>query len=205
MAYSLTPFIKPGVGHVSTTGSSTTVQASYVKGFRNVAVGALITGNSLSRTVITKTDDDTVVVSSPVDWSTPADIDWVYTNPTLTLTGIYYIKHTKNNKPSVIPTTTGDADRALVSRGDSGVYREIQVAGFIQTTTLADLIAAINVLESFNDGTQCLISGRNNVFTEDLPPRSSYVWVTSINWQYSRDKPTWIDITINMVEKKANS
>jgi len=200
MAYSLESYTKDGPDKVSFTSESAVLQATYAKGFRNVAVGATMTFGSYVRTVVAKTDEDTLTVSNVV--STNGTVTWTYKNPALVLSGIYYVKHTKNNKPTVTPSTTRDSDRAFLSRGENGVYREVQLSGWIQSSSLDEVFKNVTILESFNDGSQAPAVGRNNVYTEDVPPRSMYVWISSASWQFSRDKPKWLDVTVNMIERK---
>lgn len=200
MTYTITPYNRDGVGTI-TAAASTTTNCSYTRGFRNVAVGATITSGTSyadSRTVSSKTDEDTVVVSSA--WTESAK-PWRYQNPALTLTGINYIKHTKNDKPMTqmgIPTK--DADYTVCTIG-KGTVREIVLSGWIQSSTIADVYKNVTILESLTDGSQT-VKG-TCTFTEDVPPRTSYVYVTSVNWQYSREKPNWLDVMINMTECKS--
>jgi hypothetical protein len=200
MTYSLTPYSKTGIGQITVSNVLTTVQSVAVKAFRNVAVGATIVANGITRTVTEKVDEDTIKVSAA--WGVSGNYTWTYTNPALVFTGIYYVKHTKNNKPTVTPSTLGDADRAFLSRGENGVYREIQLSGFIQASSIDEVIKNATILESFTDGTQAPAKDRDIVFLEEVPPRESYVWITSASHQISRDKKKWLDITVNMIERK---
>jgi hypothetical protein len=193
MTYTITQYSRPGMGTL-TAAASTTTNCSYARGFRNVAVGATIVSNSLTRTVSSKTDEDTIVASS--SWTLSANT-WTYTNPGLVLTGIYSIKHTKNDKPTATPIPTRDSDKVVALMGQ-GVIRDITVSGWIQSATIGDVYNNISILEGLADGSQT----RNGtcIFTEDVPPRSSYVYITSLNWRYSRERPNWLDVTINMIE-----
>ena len=38
--------------------------------------------------------------------------------------------------------------------------------------------------------------------TEDVPPRTSHIWISSIDWIIKRDKPNWVMVLIAMVECK---
>lgn len=94
-----------GAGTLSTTGSSTTVEASDPAAFTNVAAGdmiiALIANVPTARTVASKTDNDTIEVDTAVTWSaytwswrdsvcgtTDAD-GWLVSTPGMTLTYSY--------------------------------------------------------------------------------------------------------------------
>ena len=195
MTYKIAPYTKTGPGTVSAVGT-TEVVAGTAKAFRNVAVGATITIDAVAYTVTAKTDEEHINVNQVVTFSGKA---WTFKNTDLELTGIYYVKHNKNDKPTLSPVSLKDADGAWAGTG-TGVIREINVSGWIQSSTLTDLYKNATILESLADGTQCRWG--TCVYTEDVPPRSSYVWVTSLNWQFGRDKPKWIDVTVNMVECK---
>ena len=197
MAYTITPYKRDGIGNISTSGSSTTVTCATAQGFRNVAVGAIINVAAVTRTVVTKTSETVVVVNTAVDWSTP--VTWEYTNPVLTLTGYNYIKHSKNDKPTVTPIIHRDANIAFVTPA-TGVVRDIQLSGWIQSTTIDDLYKNATILESLTDGSQCYQG--TCVYAEDTPPRTMYVYVTSQSWQIINDKPNWLNVMINMVECK---
>jgi hypothetical protein len=199
MTYTITPYKRDGGGSsnkISTSGSSTTTNCNTARGFRNVAVGATLYANALERTVSSKTDEDTVIVNSA--WDLSAGYVWEYQNPALTLSGIYYIKHTKDDRPlTSMGMPTKDADYTFCTIG-KGVIREIVVSGFIQSATIADVYTNVTILESLADGSQTYQG--TCTFTEDVPPRTSYIYITSASWQYNRDKPTWLDIMINMTE-----
>lgn len=198
MAYTITPYKRDGTGTISTSGSSTTTNCSLTKGFRNVAVGATLYNGATTKTVSSKADEDTVVVNSAWDLTTP--VTWEYINPALTLTGIKYIKHTKNDMPGMsmgIPSK--DADYTICTLG-KGTVREITVNGWIQSATAADLYKNVTILESLADGSQTLQG--TCTFTEDMPPRTSYVYISSVNWQYAADEPNCLYVLINMVECK---
>jgi len=146
--------------------------------------------------VASKTDEDTVVVSSA--WDLSDEYTWEYINPTITFSGIYYIKHTKNDRPlTTMGIPTKDSDWTFCTLG-KGVSREIVLSGFIESATVADIYKDATILESLADGSQTYQG--TCTFTEDVPPRTSYVYVTSVNWQYNRDKPKWLDIMVNMTE-----
>lgn len=199
MAYTITPYEKKGVGKISMAGT-TQVTANTARGFRNVAVGATIKSTSIgtggTATVTAKTDETHINVNVT---DTFAVEDWTYINPVLTLTGHYYIKHSKSDKPTITPITLKDSDYAYGSVG-AGVARDVQLSGWVQSATAADLHKAIALLESLTDGSQT----RHGTcqFSEDTPVRTSYVYVTSVSWQYGRDKPKWLDVMINMTEVK---
>lgn len=196
MSCTLTPYQKNGSGLLSTSGSSTTTNCDTAQGFRNVAIGATIISGGLTRTVVSKTDEDTVVVNSA--WSL-TNATWTYTNPVLTLSGCFYIKHNKNDKPTLAPIAMKDSNAVYACMGQ-GVIREIVFSGWIQSATLDDVINQITILESLVDGSQT--KQGTCAFTEDTPPRSSYVYLSKVSWQYVRDKPNWVDIMIEMVECK---
>lgn len=199
MAYTITSYEKRGLGKISMSGT-TQVTANTARAFRNVAVGATIKSTSMgtggSATVTAKTDETHINVNV-VD--TFAAEDWTYINPALELSGIYYIKHTKSDKPTITPITLKDSDSAYGSVG-AGVARDIQLSGWIANATLADREKNIAILESLTDGTQT--KHGTCVFAEESPARTSYVYVTSISWQNGRDKPKWLDVMINMTECK---
>jgi len=195
MAYEIQPYEKRGDGEVNATGT-TQIVAEQSKAFRNVAVGATIKIDTTEYTVVTKVNEETVNVNTAV---TCSNKKWKYKNPNLTLSGIYYVKHNKSDKPTLSPIAINDANKAYASTGQ-GVVRDITLSGFIQSTTMANIYKYATILESLADGTQCRQG--TCVYTEDVPPRSSYVWITSLNWQFSRDKPKWLDVMINMVECK---
>lgn len=197
MAYTITPYKRDGAGKLSTTGSSTTTNCDTLRGFRNVAVGATIYANSTTKTVNSKTDEDTVIVNSA--WDLSSAKTWEYINPALSLTGIYSIKHTKTDKPTLTPLPYKDSDYAYAAIGQ-GTIREINISGWIQSSTIADVYKNVTILESLADGSQT--KQGTCTFTEEVPPRTSYVYITSLSWQYSRDKPNWLDVLINMVECK---
>lgn len=197
MAYTITPYKRDGLGTVGTTGTSATVVNATARGFRNVAIGALISATGGNRTVIAKASETSITVSSTVDYD-PA-VTYEYTNPALTLTGIYHIKHTKSDKPNITPITGKDADYCYATIGN-GAIRDIQISGWIRSSTIADVYNNIAILESLADGSQTRQG--TCTFTEDVPPRTSYVYITSLNWQYTRDNPKQIEVTINMVECK---
>ena len=122
MAYTITPYEKKGVGKISMAGT-TQVTANTARGFRNVAVGATIKSTSIgtggTATVTAKTDETHINVNVT---DTFAVEDWTYINPVLTLTGHYYIKHSKSDKPTITPITLKDSDYAYGSVG-AGVAR----------------------------------------------------------------------------------
>lgn len=194
MAYTITPYERKGSGNV--TSSGTTVTAAGAAAFRNVAVGATFESAGNTRTVVSKTSETVVVVNSSLSVT---DKPWTYRNPALTLSGIYYVKHTKTDKPKLTPIPLKDADSAWAG-ASSGVYREIQISGWIANATLADREKNITILEGLLDGTQ---TRHGTVqFTEETPSRTFYVYVGSATWQIQRDKPRWLDVMINMVECK---
>lgn len=196
MAYTITPYKRDGIGEISAAGDTQLV-ADTARAFRNVAVGATIASSHVSdKTVTAKTDETHINVNATLTFS---DESWHYTNPALELTGIYYIKHTKSDKPTLTPIPGKDADYAYAAIGQ-GTVREINLSGWIQSSTIADVYKNVTILESLTDGTQT--KQGTCTFTEDVPPRTSYVYISSLNWQYSRDKPNWIDVMINMVECK---
>jgi hypothetical protein len=197
MTYDITPYNRDGEGTITATASTTT-ECSYARGFRNVAVGATITSGTSyadSRTVTSKTDENTIIVNSA--WTEAAQ-PWRYQNPALTLTGIKYIKHTKNDKPlTQMGIPTKDADYTVCVLG-TGTVREIILNGWIQSTTIEDVYKNTTILESLADGSQT-IKG-TCTFLEEVPPRTSYVYITSVSWQYSAERPKWLDVMINMTE-----
>ena len=199
MAYTITSYEKRGSGKISMAGT-TQVTANTARAFRNVAVGATIKSASIgaggSATVTAKTDETHINVSA-VD--TFAAEDWTYINPALELSGYYYIKHSKSDKPTITPLVLKDSDSSYGSVG-AGVARDIQLSGWIANATLAEREKNIAILESLTDGTQTRYGTCQ--FTDESPARTSYVYVTSISWQNGRDKPKWLDVMINMTEVK---
>lgn len=193
MAYTITPYKRDGTGTL-TASTDPTTECSYERGFRNVAVGATLYSDSLSRTVTSKTDENTVEVDSA--WTLSADA-WEYINPALVFSKIYYVKHAKNDGGSIVGIPNRDSDYTMGSIG-SGITREIILSGFIRSTTIADVYKNITILESLADGTQT-IQG-TCTYTEDLPPRTMYVYITSISWQYKRDDPLSVDVNVTMTE-----
>jgi hypothetical protein len=176
--------------------SGTATTALEARGFRNVAVGATIKSEGATRTVSAKSSETVLNVNSA--WVND-DKPWTYQNPALTLSGIYYLKHTKTDKPKLTPIALKDADSAWAG-ASSGVYREIQISGWIANATLADREKNITILEGLMDGTQT--RDGTCVFAEESPARSLYVYVASATWQIQRDKPKWLDVMINMTECK---
>ena len=197
MALTITPYRRNGIGEVSTIGSSKTVACDTAKGFRNIAVGAIIAVSGVNREVDGKVSETVVTITAAVDWS--AASEWKYTNPVLSLTGFYYIKHNKSDKPTVTPINRKDSQYTYAARG-AGVVREINISGYIQSSTIADVYNNMTILESLADGSQT--KEGTCIFAEDVPPRTSYVYITSVNWKYARDQPKWLDVNVNMVECK---
>ena len=197
MAYTITPYKRDGIGTISTVSSSTTITCNTDRGFRNVAVGGTVYNVGYQRTVLTKPDETTITVSPAVDISTPTV--WEYLNPALVLTGYYYIKHTKDDKPTAWPRPTKDSDSLFAALGP-GVTRDIIISGWIESSTIADVYKNVTILESLSDGSQT--TQGTCTFAEDVPPRTSYVYIQSINWKYGNDKPKWLDVMINMIECK---
>lgn len=199
MAYTITPYEREGVGKISMAGT-TQVTANTARAFRNVAVGAIIKSTSIgtggSATVTAKTDETHINVNVT---DTFAVEDWTYQNPALELSGIYYLKHTKTDKPKVTPISLKDSDNAWAG-ASSGVSRDIQISGWIANATLADREKNITILEGLMDGTQTRHG--TCVFAEESPARSIYVYVASATWQIQRDKPKWLDVMINLTECK---
>jgi hypothetical protein len=195
MTYKIAPYEKTGSGELNAAGTTELV-AENAKAFRNVAVGATLKVNGGTYTVTAKTDEEHLNVNATLTFSNKT---WTYKNPDLELSGIYYVKHNKNDKPTMSPISLKDSDGTWASTGQ-GVVREINISGWIRSTSLADVYKNATILESLADGTQ----GRYGtcVYTEEVPPRSSYVWITSLNWQFGRDKPKWLDVIVNMVECK---
>lgn len=194
MAYTITPHERSGKGLVTANGTSVTVTVT--AGFRNVAIGATFKCEGNFRTVVSKTNETTLVLDlSLVVTSKP----WTYKNPDLILSGIYYVKQTKTDKPKLTPIVTKDSDQAWAAPS-SGAYREIQVSGWINNPNLADREKNITILEGMLDGTQTRQG--TNAFTEETPNRTFYVYVASATWQIQRDKPKWLDVMINMTECK---
>jgi len=194
MAYTITPYERKGSGNI--TGSGTTVTAANAAAFRNVAVGATFKSGGNTRTVVSKTSETVLVVNSSLSVTGKP---WTYQNPALTLSGIYYLKHTKTDKPKLTPIALKDADSAWAG-ASSGVYREIQISGWIANATLADREKNITILEGLLDGTQTRHG--TCVFAEESPARSLSVYIGSATWQIQRDKPKWLDVMINMTECK---
>lgn len=175
MAYTITPYKRDGIGKISANGSTQLV-ADTARAFRNVAVGATISSSSVANKPVTaKTDETKININTVLTFS--AEI-WEYTNPALALSGIYYIKHTKNDKPTITPIPLKDADSAYAAIGQ-GTLREINLSGWIQSSTIADVYKNVTILESLADGSQT--SQGTCTFTEDVPPRTSYVYITSLN------------------------
>lgn len=194
MAYTITPYERNGSGNI--TGSGTTVTAADAAAFRNVAVGATLKSEGNTRTVVSKTSETVVVVNSSLSVTGKP---WTYQNPALTLSGIYYIKHTKTDKPKLTPISLKDADHAW-AYPNSGVYRDIQISGWIANATLADREKNITILEGLMDGTQT--RDGTCYYSEESPARTIYVYIGSATWQIQRDKPKWLDVMINMTECK---
>lgn len=196
MAYTIASYEKRGVGKISMAGTAQ-LTADTARAFRNIAVGATIKSASLGTATVTAKTDETHISVNAV--RTFAVEDWTYINPVLTLSGHYYIKHSKSDKPTITPITLKDSDYAYGSIG-AGVARDIQLSGWINNATLADRENNVAVLESLTDGTQTRYGTCQ--FTDESPARTSYVYVTSISWQTGRDKPKWLDVMINMTEVK---
>lgn len=199
MVYKIRPFTKNGSGKVSNSALSNTLSCDDDKGFRNVAVGATIITSSGTVTVAVKYSDNTVGLTTSVAWTTK--LEWTYHNPDLEFSGIYSIKQSKVGKPTLAPIPLKDSYRTHTSQKD-GTYREIQLTGFITSPDQDDLIRNINILEGLVDGLQ---ARGNTEFVEDLPVRGSYVYISSITWMISREKPKFIDINVDMVETKFRS
>lgn len=195
MTYTITPYERRGVGTIQCL-SGTATTALTANAFRNVAVGATIKSEGATRTVSSKTNESLLNVNS--SWVIDGKA-WTYRNPALTLSGIYYVKQTKTDKPKLTPITLRDSDNAWAG-ASSGVYREIQLSGWIANATLADREKNITILEGLTDGTQT----RHGTcqLTEPSPSRTFYVYVSSFTWQIQRDKPKWLDVMINMTECK---
>lgn len=195
MAYTITPYERKGVGTIKClSGTATTALTD--RGFRNVAVGATIKSEGNTRTVTAKSSETLINVNSA--WVIDGKV-WTYQNPALELSGIYYIKHTKTDKPKVTPISLKDSDNAWAG-ASSGVSRDIQISGWIANATLADREKNITILEGLMDGTQTRQG--TCVFAEESPARSIYVYVASATWQIQRDKPKWLDVMINLTECK---
>lgn len=195
MAYTITPYERKGVGTIKCL-SGTATTALTARGFRNVAVGATIKSEGNTRTVTAKSSETLINVNSA--WVIDGKV-WTYQNPALELSGIYYIKHTKTDKPKVTPISLKDSDNAWAG-ASSGVSRDIQISGWIANATLADREKNITILEGLMDGTQTRHG--TCVFAEESPARSIYVYVASATWQIQRDKPRWLDVMINLTECK---
>lgn len=69
-----------GQGTLTTTGSSTTIESSFVRDFVDVAAGDMIivtiSGVQTARSVASVTDGDTLVVDTAVDWSAGYSWSW---------------------------------------------------------------------------------------------------------------------------------
>lgn len=196
MVYNIAPYERNGIGNISAAGT-TEVVAATAGAFRNLAVGATIKSAGLgTETVTAKTDETHINVSAVHTFSAQA---WTYKNPDLVLSGYYYIKQSKNDKPKVTPIINKDSDQSWAIPS-TGVNREIQVSGWINNATVADREKNVTILEGLMDGTQTRQG--TCVFTEESPSRTFYVYVSSATWQIQRDKPRWLDVMINMTECK---
>lgn len=193
MTYQLTSYQKTGKGTVTSTGS-TTLTCSLSDGFRNVAVGATIISDGNTRTVSSKTSESVVVLNSA---TTIAAKGWVYTNPVLTLSNIYFVKHIKEERGSKLSPALQDSNLTLATI-TSGATRSITISGFINADTVASRELIIAIVEGLNDGSQGISTAY--IYTEESPARNMYVFVDSASWELNRDNAGIIDIMLTMTE-----
>jgi hypothetical protein len=203
MVYTITPVSKSGNANATYSNASAILTCvSGSKAFRNVAVGASLIVNSVTKTVLSKQSEEQVTMNTT--YSGAYTGAWTYTNPVIALgvdsthNTIQKIRHTKSSSPMKMPIPSLDTNEMIVMDTE-GVERQINLEVLYAGTT-AQIDIMIDCVESLCDGQQFLANSIPYL-TTDRPARVYKLYFSNVTWEYVSDAMNAITITFDMLER----